>query len=32
VKLAIPIGAALLALQGLAKLIKDIVFVARGRA
>jgi TRAP-type mannitol/chloroaromatic compound transport system permease small subunit len=29
VKLMIPIGAALLALQGLAKLIKDIVFVAR---
>ncbi len=32
VKLTIPIGAGLLALQGLAKLIKDIVFVTRGRA
>jgi TRAP-type mannitol/chloroaromatic compound transport system permease small subunit len=32
VKLMIPIGAVLLALQGLAKLIKDIVFVTRGRA
>ncbi len=32
VKLTIPIGAGLLALQGLSKLIKDIVFVARGRA
>ncbi|MGE0750594.1 MAG: TRAP transporter small permease subunit [Variibacter sp.] len=30
VKLAIPIGAALLALQGLSKLIKDIVFISRG--
>jgi TRAP-type mannitol/chloroaromatic compound transport system permease small subunit len=32
VKLTIPIGAGLLALQGLSKLIKDIVFVTRGRA
>jgi TRAP-type mannitol/chloroaromatic compound transport system permease small subunit len=32
VKLTLPIGAALLALQGFAKLIKDIVFVARGGA
>ena len=32
VKLMIPIGAALMALQGLSKLIKDIVFVASGRA
>ena len=32
VKLMLPIGAALLALQGLSKLIKDIVFVAQGRA
>lgn len=32
VKLTIPIGAGLLALQGLAKLIKDVVFVMRGRA
>jgi TRAP-type mannitol/chloroaromatic compound transport system permease small subunit len=32
VKLTLPIGAALLALQGLAKLVKDIVFVARGGA
>jgi TRAP-type mannitol/chloroaromatic compound transport system permease small subunit len=32
VKLMLPIGAALMALQGLSKLIKDIVFVARGRA
>ncbi|HWB47310.1 MAG TPA: TRAP transporter small permease subunit [Hyphomicrobiaceae bacterium] len=32
VKLTIPLGAGLLALQGLSKLIKDIVFVARGRA
>lgn len=31
VKLTIPIGAGLMALQGLAKLIKDIVFVTRGR-
>ena len=30
VKLMIPIGAALLALQGLSKLIKDIVFVTNG--
>jgi TRAP-type mannitol/chloroaromatic compound transport system permease small subunit len=30
VKLMIPIGAALLALQGLSKLIKDIVFIAQG--
>ena len=29
VKLAMPIGAALLLLQGLSKLIKDIVFVTR---
>jgi TRAP-type mannitol/chloroaromatic compound transport system permease small subunit len=28
----IPIGAALMALQGLAKLIKDIVLVTRARA
>ena len=32
VKLMMPIGAGLLLLQGVAKLIKDIVFVARGRA
>ena len=32
VKLMIPIGAGLLALQGLSKLIKDIVFLLRGRA
>lgn len=32
VKLMLPIGAALMALQGLSKLIKDIVFVAQGRA
>ncbi|HET7849765.1 MAG TPA: TRAP transporter small permease subunit [Pseudolabrys sp.] len=32
VKLMIPIGAALMALQGLSKLIKDIVFVTSGRA
>jgi TRAP-type mannitol/chloroaromatic compound transport system permease small subunit len=32
VKLMIPIGAALLALQGLAKLTKDIVLLARARA
>ncbi|MFL5267423.1 MAG: TRAP transporter small permease subunit [Stellaceae bacterium] len=32
VKLMIPIGAALMALQGLAKLIKDIVLVTRARA
>jgi TRAP-type mannitol/chloroaromatic compound transport system permease small subunit len=32
VKLMIPIGAALMALQGLSKLVKDIVFVVRGRA
>jgi TRAP-type mannitol/chloroaromatic compound transport system permease small subunit len=32
VKLMLPIGAALMALQGLSKLIKDIVFVASGRA
>ena len=32
VKLMIPIGAALMALQGLSKLIKDIVFVMNGRA
>jgi len=32
VKLMMPIGAALLALQGLSKLIKDIVIVVRGRA
>ena len=32
VKLMMPIGAALLLLQGVAKLTKDIVFVARGRA
>ena len=31
VKLMMPIGAALLFLQGVAKLTKDIVFVARGR-
>ncbi|MBX6327328.1 MAG: TRAP transporter small permease subunit [Pseudolabrys sp.] len=30
VKLMIPIGAALMALQGVAKLIKDVVFVLRG--
>ena len=30
VKLTIPIGAGLLALQGLAKLIKDIVIVTQG--
>ena len=28
----IPIGATLMALQGLSKLIKDVVFVANGRA
>jgi TRAP-type mannitol/chloroaromatic compound transport system permease small subunit len=32
VKLALPVGAALMALQGLSKLIKDIVFVAGRRA
>ena len=32
VKLMIPIGATLMALQGLSKLIKDVVFVANGRA
>jgi TRAP-type mannitol/chloroaromatic compound transport system permease small subunit len=32
VKLMMPIGASLLLLQGIAKLIKDIVFVRRGRA
>jgi len=32
VKLMIPIGATLIALQGLSKLIKDIVFVIHGRA
>ena len=32
VKLTMPIGAGLLLLQGACKLIKDIVFVARGRA
>jgi TRAP-type mannitol/chloroaromatic compound transport system permease small subunit len=32
VKLMLPIGAALMALQGLSKLIKDIVFVTSGRA
>ena len=32
VKLTIPIGAALLLLQGLAKLIKDIIIVTRGRS
>jgi TRAP-type mannitol/chloroaromatic compound transport system permease small subunit len=32
VKLTLPIGAALLALQGFAKLVKDIVFVTRGGA
>jgi TRAP-type mannitol/chloroaromatic compound transport system permease small subunit len=32
VKLMIPIGAALMALQGLSKLIKDIVFVVHARA
>ncbi len=32
VKLMIPIGAALIALQGLSKLIKDVVFLARGGA
>ena len=32
VKLAIPIGAALLWLQGIAKLIKDVVLVTRARA
>ena len=32
VKLTMPIGASLLLLQGVAKLFKDIVFVARGRA
>ena len=31
VKLTIPIGAALLFLQGIAKLIKDITFLANGR-
>jgi TRAP-type mannitol/chloroaromatic compound transport system permease small subunit len=31
VKLMIPIGAALLLLQGIAKLIKDIVFLTSGR-
>jgi TRAP-type mannitol/chloroaromatic compound transport system permease small subunit len=30
VKLTIPIGAALLLLQGIAKLIKDIMFLANG--
>jgi TRAP-type mannitol/chloroaromatic compound transport system permease small subunit len=30
VKLTIPIGAALLALQGVSKLIKDIMIVAQG--
>jgi TRAP-type mannitol/chloroaromatic compound transport system permease small subunit len=32
VKLMMPIGAALLALQGISKLIKDVLIVARGRA
>ena len=32
VKLALPVGAAMMALQGLSKLIKDIVFVAGRRA
>jgi len=32
VKLMIPIGATLMALQGLSKLIKDVVFVVNGRA
>lgn len=32
VKLTMPIGAALLALQGISKLIKDIIIVTRGRA
>ncbi|HVY58886.1 MAG TPA: TRAP transporter small permease subunit [Xanthobacteraceae bacterium] len=32
VKLALPIGAALMALQGLSKLIKDVMFVLNGRA
>ena len=32
VKLTMPIGAALLLLQGVAKLIKDIVIVTRGKA
>lgn len=32
VKLTLPIGAALLALQGLAKLVKDVLLVARGGA
>jgi TRAP-type mannitol/chloroaromatic compound transport system permease small subunit len=32
VKLTLPVGAALMALQGFSKLIKDIVFVTRGRA
>ncbi len=32
VKLMIPVGAALMALQGLSKLIKDIVFLINGRA
>jgi TRAP-type mannitol/chloroaromatic compound transport system permease small subunit len=32
VKLALPVGAALMALQGLSKLIKDIVFVTSRRA
>ncbi len=32
VKLTMPIGAALLALQGLSKLIKDIMILKRGRA
>ena len=32
VKLMMPIGAALLALQGLSKLMKDIVILTRGRA
>ena len=32
VKLMIPIGAALMALQGLSKLIKDVVFVTNGRS
>jgi TRAP-type mannitol/chloroaromatic compound transport system permease small subunit len=32
VKMMLPIGAALMALQGLSKLIKDIIFVTHGRA
>lgn len=32
VKMMLPIGAALMALQGLSKLIKDIIFVMQGRA